>query len=156
MNSNIAVGPSFRGTFTFKTVDKLVGGRPVYHGKTETIQINGAQDPIINRGLAYLLAGDIERTVTVAADRLNSTLGYISKLIKKPLAGLFKAGETVGSGDLFNPQGMHFELKTANPKPGDVHLFWESEKPFDTLRFDISDEDIVALVKEARYGLKEE
>ena len=152
MNSNMTVGPSFQGAFQLLTVEKLVEGRPVYRKRKRTIQINNAQDLAINNGLAYLLAGNLKKPVIVAADRLDSTLKYISTLIKKPLDYWFKPGETVAFGDLFNPKGMHFELKTTQPKPGDMHLFWDSESQFDTSRVDISLDDIVALVKETRFG----
>ena len=157
MNSNMTVGPSFQGTFQLKKVECLVEGHPVYSKAVEEIKLPATEDRAINSGLACLLGGKINETVLVTKDRLESSLGYISWLINKPLVGLFKADKTLALGNVSHPTNMTFSLKNADVKAGDVHLFWKSDIPYDTIRFsdgelNVAGTDSIELVREARFG----
>lgn len=133
MNSNMSVGPSFKGTLTLKTVEMVLAGRPIYTQKAEVIRLRSDKDSRMNSALAFLLGGDVAKTVTVDKNRLTEVLEYISGLIKKPLDTLFPIDRTVASGDVLNPKNMKFRLITQKPKVGDVHLFWRADEPYNDL-----------------------
>lgn len=133
MNSNLTVGPSFKGTFTFKTVAGVVEGVPVYSQKPQVIRVKAVKDRAINSALAFMMEGNIAKKVAVDNNRLKRALGFISSLIGKPLGEMFKVGKTVASGDILNPSKMTFELKAADIHTGDIHMFWESDVPYSTL-----------------------
>lgn len=130
MNSNLTVGPSFKGTFTFKTVEKMADGKPIYSQKPEIIRLVRDNDRGINCALATLLEGDINNSVAVKMQELIEVSKYLTGLIGKSLSDLFKSAKVIASGDLLHPKNMTFELKTESPQIGDVHVFWKSDVPY--------------------------
>lgn len=130
MNLNMTVGPSFKGTFTLRKVEKLVDGQPIYGEKSQIIRLMQNKDRGINCALATLLEGDINNSVVVKTKGLIEVSKYLVGLTGKSLSDLFKAAKVVASGDLLNPKNMTFELKTDSPQVGDVHLFWKSDVPY--------------------------
>lgn len=135
MNSNMKVGPMFKGMLTLKTVERLsASNRPIYSKTAETISFDKGCDRAINNAFTFMLEGDVSSNqVIVNRVMLNRALERIEALIGKKLPECLKGANVVAMGDVLSPKNMTFQLKTENHQVGDVHLFWESDVPYKAL-----------------------